>query len=66
MTDEELQHRPLGKGEVLAQGGDILIITLGHMYKTGFEVRYMLTTRADITATVLDPVFLKLFDMGGS
>ncbi len=63
-TDEPegpLQYRKLGKGEVLAEGEDVLIIALGHMVNTAFEVREMLAKKG-ISATILDPVFVKPLD----
>lgn len=58
---EPLQYRELGKGEVLAEGEDILLIGLGHMNSTALKVRENLA-KLGITATVLDPVFIKPLD----
>lgn len=60
-SDEPLQPRPLGKGEVLAEGDDILIIALGHMVYTGLQLKEMLG-KIGVNATVLDPVFVKPLD----
>ncbi|MCE5316954.1 MAG: 1-deoxy-D-xylulose-5-phosphate synthase [Parachlamydia sp.] len=56
-----LTYRELGKGEVLAQGQDILLIGLGHMAYTALQVREKLS-ELGINATVLDPVFVKPLD----
>ena len=53
-TDEPegpLSYRPLGVGEILAEGQDVLIIALGHMNTTALEVRDQLEKKG-ITATV--------------
>lgn len=63
-TDEPLlpiQMRELGKGELLAEGEDILIIGLGHMNGVALEVKDLLAQH-DIHASVLDPVFVKPLD----
>ncbi|NGX42418.1 MAG: 1-deoxy-D-xylulose-5-phosphate synthase [Chlamydiae bacterium] len=63
-TDEPegpLMYRQLGTGEILAEGQDLLIIALGHMNHTALEVRELLEKKG-ITATVLDPVFVKPLD----
>lgn len=59
--DQPLQHRELGKGEVLAEGSELLIIALGHMNTTALKVREQLIEKG-ITATVMDPVFVKPLD----
>lgn len=56
-----INHRELGKGEILAEGSGLLIISLGHMNNTALQVREQLLKRG-ITATVLDPVFIKPLD----
>lgn len=63
-TDEPegtLEYRKLGKGEVLVEGEDILIIALGHMNSTALEVRAQLAKKG-ISATVMDPIFVKPLD----
>lgn len=62
-TEEEgnFQNRELGKGELLAEGRDLLIIALGHMNSTALEVREKLA-QDGISAAVLDPVFVKPLD----
>jgi 1-deoxy-D-xylulose-5-phosphate synthase len=65
MSTEELDlpliHRELGKGEILAQGSEILLIGLGHMNNTALSVRELLKPYG-IDATVMDPVFIKPLD----
>jgi len=56
-----LEFRTCGQGEILAEGRGLLIIALGHMNKTALEVRKQLAKRG-ISATVMDPVFVKPFD----
>ncbi len=58
-----LQTRPLGKGEILAEGSDLVIVALGHLYKTALELRESLLTRG-ISAMVVDPIFVKPLDTG--
>lgn len=59
--NEPLKIRKLGKGEILAEGSDVLIIGLGHMNNTALQVRELLKPLG-VTATVLDPVFVKPLD----
>lgn len=56
-----LTHREMGKGEILAEGSDLLLIGLGHMALTALEVRNLLL-KEGINATVLDPIFVKPLD----
>jgi 1-deoxy-D-xylulose-5-phosphate synthase len=60
-SDQPLQERELGKGEILVEGKDLLIIALGHMNTTALKVRSQLAEQG-IEATVLDPVFVKPLD----
>jgi 1-deoxy-D-xylulose-5-phosphate synthase len=60
-SDAPLCHRELGKGEVLAEGENILIMALGHMNGTSLKVRDILMA-SGIKATVMDPVFVKPLD----
>jgi 1-deoxy-D-xylulose-5-phosphate synthase len=53
--------REIGKGEVLVEGEDILIIGLGHMSLTALQVKDLLA-KDGVNATVLDPVFVKPLD----
>lgn len=60
-SDEPLQERELGKGEILIEGKDILIIALGHMNNIALKTHALLAEQG-IDATVLDPVFIKPLD----
>ena len=59
--DEDPKPRELGKGEVLIQGQEVLIIALGHMCYTAIEAREQLA-KEGIYATVMDPIFVKPLD----
>ncbi len=61
VTDAPRKPRPLGKGEILAEGSKLLIIALGHMCYSALEVRELLK-EWDVEATVLDPIFIKPLD----
>jgi 1-deoxy-D-xylulose-5-phosphate synthase len=56
-----LQNRALGKGEILAEGSDLLIIALGHQYLDALALREMLLEKG-ISAMVVDPIFIKPLD----
>lgn len=56
-----LQEKKLGKGEVLAEGSDLLIIALGHTCTIALQVRELLA-QEHVYPTVLDPIFLKPLD----
>ncbi|MGA8163663.1 MAG: 1-deoxy-D-xylulose-5-phosphate synthase [Waddliaceae bacterium] len=56
-----LQFRKPGKGEILAEGKDVLLIALGHMNTVALKVRELLEEEG-VTATVMDPVFVKPLD----
>lgn len=60
-TSEPLLTRHLGKGEVLAEGSELLLMGLGHMNLMALKVRELLKSYG-VTATVLDPVFVKPLD----
>ena len=60
-SDYTLAKQELGKGEVLAEGNDILIIGLGHMCLTALKVREALA-KEGISACVMDPIFVKPLD----
>ena len=59
--NSEIQHRTLGKAEILRTGKDILILSLGHMYQTALSVAEKLEEYG-MNPTVVDPVFLKPLD----
>ncbi len=61
VNQREIIDRPLGKGEVLCQGRDLVILGLGHMCDVALEVRKLLLEH-DIEATVVDPIFVKPLD----
>ena len=59
--DMPIQKRKLGKGEILEKGTDVALIALGHMCTTALEIR-MLLAQEDISASVVDPIFVKPLD----
>ncbi len=59
--NEEIKFRPLGKGEILAEGEDLLIIALGHQCNAALSLRDLLKEKG-VCATVVDPVFIKPLD----
>ncbi|MBB64539.1 MAG: 1-deoxy-D-xylulose-5-phosphate synthase [Waddliaceae bacterium] len=59
--DRVLEKRTPGKGEILAEGQEVLLIGLGHMNDTALEVRDLLADEG-VSATVFDPVFIKPLD----
>lgn len=60
-TGREIIERPLGKGEILVKGKDLVIIGLGHMCKCAYAVRNILLEN-NIDATIVDPIFVKPLD----
>jgi 1-deoxy-D-xylulose-5-phosphate synthase len=58
---EELQIRPLGVGEVLVEGSELLIVGLGYMSQVAIAVQEKLKKHG-INATVVDPIFVKPLD----
>ncbi len=61
-TENPIQKRILGKGQMLTEGKDILIIALGHTCQTALKVREILL-QSNISATIVDPVFVKPLDV---
>ncbi|QVL57139.1 MAG: 1-deoxy-D-xylulose-5-phosphate synthase [Simkaniaceae bacterium] len=59
--DKPIQKRELGKGEVLVEGKDVVILSLGHMDQVALEAQRLLQEKG-IQATVIDPIFLKPLD----
>jgi 1-deoxy-D-xylulose-5-phosphate synthase len=57
-----LQEREFGKGEVLIEGEEILLIALGHMNSIALEVAELIYQSHGLTLTVLDPIFVKPLD----
>jgi 1-deoxy-D-xylulose-5-phosphate synthase len=56
-----LLQRELGKGEVLEKGSEIALIALGNLCTIAYEVKELLAQEG-ITATIVDPIFLKPLD----
>lgn len=61
-SNDPLEYKELGRGEVLSEGEDVLLIGLGHMVNTSLVVKEKLKPYG-INATVLDPIFVKPLDM---
>jgi 1-deoxy-D-xylulose-5-phosphate synthase len=57
-TSHPLQKRQIGSYDILNEGKDILIIAIGHMYKTAFEIKKILKEKGH-NPTILDPIFIK-------
>lgn len=57
----DLEHREVGKGEILAEGEEVLFISLGHMNNVAMEIREILQKKG-INPTIMDPVFVKPLD----
>ncbi len=57
-TSNPLQKRQIGSYDILTQGKQILIIAIGHMYKTAFEIKEILNSN-NLNPTILDPIFIK-------
>lgn len=55
------EARKIGKGQVLKEGKDVLLIGLGHMCNTALEVQKLLGEKG-IDAAVIDPIFIKPLD----
>ncbi len=60
-TSRKAIQRPLGKGEVLVKGKDVVLIALGHMCTVASEVREILL-EYQIEASIVDPIFVKPLD----
>ncbi len=56
-----LKKRELGTAEILSEGKDLLIISLGHMNLLALDIKDNLE-KEGIFSTVLDPVFIKPLD----
>lgn len=56
-----LKKRALGRGELLHEGKDLLIIPLGTMDQIAFELREMLMEKG-LDPSVFDPLFVKPLD----
>ncbi|NGX50207.1 MAG: 1-deoxy-D-xylulose-5-phosphate synthase [Chlamydiae bacterium] len=62
-TDDDLviEKRELGRGELLADGKDVTLISLGHMADVALEARALLLEEG-VEASVIDPIFVKPLD----
>lgn len=60
-SSDPIKERELGKGEILVQGKDVLIIALGHMNGIALKTHTLLAQEG-LDSTVLDPVFIKPLD----
>jgi 1-deoxy-D-xylulose-5-phosphate synthase len=58
LTEEPLEPRPLGRGEIICRGEEIAIVALGHKITTALEVNALL----NLKATIIDPIFVKPLD----
>jgi len=58
---EPVEPRPLGRGEILAKGEDLLIVALGHQCDAALNLREQLLDKG-ISSTVVDPIFVKPLD----
>ncbi|NGX28170.1 MAG: 1-deoxy-D-xylulose-5-phosphate synthase [Candidatus Anoxychlamydiales bacterium] len=56
--EKSLTKRKIGSFDILSEGKDILIIALGHMYKTAIETKEILK-KEGFNPTILDPIFIK-------
>jgi 1-deoxy-D-xylulose-5-phosphate synthase len=57
----ELRRREMGKGEVLVEGEELLLIALGHMNSIALQIAEELAA-VGIRASVMDPIFIKPLD----
>jgi 1-deoxy-D-xylulose-5-phosphate synthase len=60
-SDAPIIQRELGKGEVLIEGEDLLILALGHIVNAALKAQTLLAEQG-IKASVVDPVFVKPLD----
>ncbi|MDN3504073.1 MAG: 1-deoxy-D-xylulose-5-phosphate synthase [Rhabdochlamydiaceae bacterium] len=60
-SDNVMKTIELGKAELLHDGDEICIITLGHMSKVGDELRLLLKEKG-YNPTLIDPIFVKPLD----
>lgn len=61
LSEAPLKYRPLGKGEILKEGSDLLIIALGHQCFPALELCSLLQEKG-INAALVDPIFVKPLD----
>jgi 1-deoxy-D-xylulose-5-phosphate synthase len=55
-------YRPIGKGEIIQEGSEILIIALGHCILTALEISERLQVQGIRAPTIIDPIFVKPLD----
>ncbi|MEM8727577.1 MAG: 1-deoxy-D-xylulose-5-phosphate synthase [Chlamydiota bacterium] len=60
-SEGPLQKRDLGRGEVLVEGKEVVILSLGHMDRIALKAQRLLREEG-VQATVIDPIFLKPLD----
>lgn len=60
-SEDPIVYRQPGKGEILIEGEDLLIISLGHMNQTALQVGELLKEKG-IRPTIMDPIFIKPLD----
>ena len=53
--------RLIGKGDILSEGEEVVIISLGHMSSIALDIKKRLL-KNHINAMVIDPVFIKPLD----
>ncbi|NGX62750.1 MAG: 1-deoxy-D-xylulose-5-phosphate synthase [Candidatus Anoxychlamydiales bacterium] len=56
--EKPLIKRNIHSYDILNEGKDILIIAIGHMYKTAFEIKEILQ-KERLNPTIVDPIFIK-------
>jgi 1-deoxy-D-xylulose-5-phosphate synthase len=61
MLDEELKELPIGKGEVLEEGEDLVIVVVGSPAQAALEARELLLERG-IRSAVINARFVKPLD----
>lgn len=59
--DEELQHLPIGKGEILREGSDVLLIATGNMVRETLKATQSLSAQG-IEAAVINARYVKPLD----
>lgn len=57
-TLKPLQKIQSGSYDILNEGKQILIIAIGHMFKTAFDIKNILNEHG-LNPTILDPIFIK-------
>ncbi len=61
--DEDIQELPIGKAEVLREGGDLILLAIGSTVKAALEAASQLHNRG-IESTVVNARFIKPLDAG--